>query len=190
MKATSLIVSAPSGTGKTTILNHLFEIFPDKFSFSVSATTRQPRQQEQHGKHYYFISQKEFEERIAHEEFLEYENVYEGLYYGTLKSEIQRINDEGKIAVFDVDVKGGINIKSKLQDKAIAVFFMPPSMEELKKRLEGRKTETEESLNKRLQRAEMEISYADKFDYIIVNDKLDKALEKSSEIIKEKFDIQ
>ena len=189
MKATALIVSAPSGTGKTTILNYLFEIFKDKFSFSVSATTRKPRQQEEHGKHYYFISQQEFEQKIENNEFLEYENVYEGLYYGTLKSEIQRINNEGKIAVFDVDVKGGVNIKEQLKDKALAVFFMPPSIEELRKRLEGRKTETEETLNKRLQRAEMEISYSKHFDKVIINDNLDLALKECTELIKKSFNI-
>lgn len=186
---TSLIVSAPSGTGKTTILNYIFEAFNDKFSFSVSATTRKPRQQEEHGKHYYFISQQEFEEKIKNNEFLEYENVYEGLYYGTLKSEIQRINNEGKIAVFDVDVKGGVNIKNKLKDKALAIFLMPPSIEELKKRLQGRNTETEETLNKRLQRAEMEISYAKNFDKIIINDNLDVAVKECIELVKEMFEV-
>lgn len=188
-ETTSLIISAPSGTGKTTILNYLFETFQGRFSFSVSATTRKPRQGEEHGKHYYFISQQEFEEKIKNDDFLEYESVYEGLYYGTLKTEIQRINDEGKIAVFDVDVKGGVNIKSKLKDKALAVFLMPPSIEELKKRLQGRNTESEETLNKRLQRAEMEISYSKHFDKIIINDDLDLALKECTELVKERFNI-
>ncbi|MDO5759898.1 MAG: guanylate kinase, partial [Bacteroidota bacterium] len=160
MKATALIVSAPSGTGKTTILHKLFEVFPNMFSFSVSATTRQKRENEKHGEHYYFLSQEEFDNKIKNSEFLEYENVYEGLSYGTLKSEIQRINSLEKIAVFDVDVKGGVNIKQQLKDRAVSVFFMPPSIEVLKQRLLHRNTETEESLNKRLQRAELEIKYA------------------------------
>lgn len=187
MKATALIVSAPSGTGKTTILNRLFAKFPDTFSFSVSATTRQKRENEKHGEHYYFLSQEEFDKKIENNEFLEYENVYEGLSYGTLKSEIERINSLKKIAVFDVDVKGGVNIKKQLQNQAVSVFFMPPSLEVLQHRLLNRKTETQESLNKRLQRAEMEISYANKFDNIIINDNLDKAVEELVGIIKDKF---
>lgn len=187
MKATALIVSAPSGTGKTTILNRLFEKFPNTFSFSVSATTRQKRENEKHGEHYYFLSKEEFDKKIENNEFLEYENVYEGLSYGTLKSEIERINSLKKIAVFDVDVKGGVNIKQQLQNQAISVFFMPPSLEVLKLRLLNRKTETQESLNKRLQRAKMEISYADRFDNIIINDNLDKAVEELVSIVKDKF---
>lgn len=187
MKATALIVSAPSGTGKTTILNRLFAEFPDTFSFSVSATTRQKRENEKHGEHYYFLSQEEFDKKIENNEFLEYENVYEGLSYGTLKSEIERINSLKKIAVFDVDVKGGVNIKKQLQNRAVSVFFMPPSLEVLQHRLLNRKTETQESLNKRLQRAEMEISYANTFDNIIINDNLDKAVEELVGIIKNKF---
>ncbi|MBR1768888.1 MAG: guanylate kinase [Bacteroidales bacterium] len=183
----SLIISAPSGTGKTTILNRLFEIFPEKFSFSVSATTRKKREGEEDGKHYYFISEEEFKERILQGDFLEYENVYEGLFYGTLKSETERINSEGRIAVFDVDVKGGINIKTQLKDNAFALFIMPPSVEELKKRLVNRKTEDENSLQQRLLRAEMEISYAEKFDNVVVNDDLEKAVSECKKLIEEKF---
>lgn len=173
----SIIVSAPSGTGKTTILGKLFEKYPNKFSFSVSATTRKAREGEVHGKNYYFISEEEFAQRLANDEFLEYENVYEGLSYGTLKSEVERISKEGKIAIFDVDVKGGVRIKQQLQDKALAIFIMPPSIETLRERLLARGTETEDSLAKRLNRAEMEISYKEKFDKIIINDNLAKAVE-------------
>lgn len=187
MQTSALIVSAPSGTGKTTILNRLFDIFPNTFSFSVSATTRQKRESETHGKHYYFLSQEEFDEKVRNGDFLEYENVYQGLSYGTLKSEIQRINSLKKIAVFDVDVKGGINIKQQLEDKAVSVFFMPPSIEELKQRLLSRKTETVESLNIRIKRANMEISYAEKFDKIIINDDLDRATQELIDFVKEEF---
>src|SRR5574344_1495785 len=142
----AIIISAPSGTGKTTILKEIFKLFPNCFSFSISATTRFPREGEINGKDYYFLPLDEFEKRKENDEFLEYEQVYQGLFYGTLKSEVSRINREGKIAVFDVDVKGGLNIKKSLKDKALSVFIMPPSITELEKRLNNRGTETEESL--------------------------------------------
>lgn len=186
----SLIVSAPSGTGKTTILGKMFEKYPQKFSFSVSATTRAPREGEVDGKNYYFLTEEEFNKRLANDEFLEYEHVYEGLSYGTLKSEVSRIASEGKIAVFDVDVKGGVNIKQKLDDAALAVFIMPPSIETLKERLEKRGTETPESLAKRINRAEMEISYKDKFDHIVINDNLDKAIEDFENVLKKYMELK
>ena len=179
----NLIVSAPSGSGKTTILSKIFEMFPDVFGFSVSATTRQPRKGEKHGKDYYFISVEEFNRNIEQNAFLEFEQVYEGLFYGTLKSEIERINSSGKRAVFDVDVKGGINIKQSLGNQAYSVFIMPPDLLTLERRLKQRNTETEDSLNKRLMRAEMEISYADKFDQIIINGDLDVAVSEFADIV-------
>ncbi|MBR1626780.1 MAG: guanylate kinase [Bacteroidales bacterium] len=173
----NLIVSAPSGSGKTTILKKLFEKYPDIFGFSISATTRKPRQGEVNAKDYYFISPEEFGNKLADNEFLEYEQVYENLYYGTLKSEIERINALNKYPVFDVDVKGGMNIKKHLGDRAFSIFIMPPSLEILKQRLLNRKTESEDSLKKRLDRAEMEMAYSECFDLVVINDDLDKAVE-------------
>lgn len=180
----NLIVSAPSGSGKTTLLKKIFEKYPNTFGFSVSATTRQPRNGEIDGKDYYFLDVEEFNRKIANNDFLEYEQVYDNLFYGTLISEIERIENLGKHTVFDVDVKGGVNIKKYLQDKAIGVFIMPPSLEILKQRLLNRKTETEDSLNKRLQRAELEISYSKFFDYVIINDDLQTATNELEELIK------
>lgn len=175
------IFSAPSGSGKTTILKQIFEKFPNLFGFSVSATNRPARDGEIDGRDYYFLSDNQMKEKIANGDFLEWEQVYEGRYYGTLKSELDRIWSEGKVVVFDVDVKGGINIKNMLKDEAFAIFIMPPSIEELKKRLEGRNTETAESLQQRLARAEMEISKSDNFDTVILNADLTLAV---NEVVK------
>jgi guanylate kinase len=186
------IFSAPSGSGKTTILKQIFEKFPNLFGFSVSATNRPARDGEIDGRDYYFLSDNQMKEKIANGDFLEWEQVYEGRYYGTLKSELDRIWSEGKVVVFDVDVKGGINIKNMLKDEAFAIFIMPPSVEELKKRLEGRNTETAESLQQRLARAEMEISKSDNFDTVILNDDLILAVNEVEECIGEqlrKWDI-
>lgn len=186
------IFSAPSGSGKTTILKQIFEKFPNIFGFSVSATNRPARDGEIDGRDYYFLSDNQMKEKIANGDFLEWEQVYEGRYYGTLKSELDRIWSEGKVVVFDVDVKGGINIKNMLKDEAFAIFIMPPSVEELKKRLEGRNTETAESLQQRLARAEMEISKSDNFDTVILNDDLTLAVNEVEKCIGEqlrKWDI-
>lgn len=181
------IFSAPSGSGKTTILKQIFEKFPGLFGFSVSATNRTAREGEIDGKDYYFLSDEEMKEKIKNGDFLEWEQVYEGRFYGTLKSELDRIWSEGKVVVFDVDVKGGINIKNMLKEEAFAIFIMPPSVEELKKRLEGRNTETEDSLQQRLARAEMEISESDKFDIIILNDDLTLAVNEVEDSIREQL---
>lgn len=181
------IFSAPSGSGKTTILKRIFEKFPGLFGFSVSATNRTAREGEIDGKDYYFLSDEEMKEKIKNGDFLEWEQVYEGRFYGTLKSELDRIWSEGKVVVFDVDVKGGINIKNMLKDEAFAIFIMPPSVEELKKRLEGRNTETEDSLQQRLARAEMEISESDKFDIVILNDDLTLAVNEVEDRIREQL---
>ncbi|MEE0948330.1 MAG: guanylate kinase [Bacteroidales bacterium] len=186
------IFSAPSGSGKTTILKQIFEKFPNLFGFSVSATNRPARDGEIDGRDYYFLSDNQMKEKIANGDFLEWEQVYEGRYYGTLKSELDRIWSEGKVVVFDVDVKGGINIKNMLKDEAFAIFIMPPSVEELKKRLESRNTETAESLQQRLARAEMEISKSDNFDTVILNDDLTLAVNEVEKCIGEqlrKWDI-
>lgn len=181
------IFSAPSGSGKTTILKKIFEKMPDMFGFSVSATNRPAREGEKDGKDYYFLSTEEMKRRIEKGDFLEWEQVYEGRYYGTPKSEPDRIAAEGKIAVFDVDVKGGINIKKILKDDAYAIFIMPPSVEELRKRLQGRNTETEEDLEKRLARAEMEIGLSSEFDKVVLNDDLDTAVSQVEEAIRQQM---
>lgn len=181
------IFSAPSGSGKTTILKQIFERFPNLFGFSVSATNRSAREGEVDGRDYYFLSDNQMKEKIENGDFLEWEQVYEGRYYGTLKSELNRIWSEGKVVVFDVDVKGGINIKNMLKDEAFAIFIMPPSVEELRKRLEARNTETAESLQQRLARAEMEISMSDNFDTVILNDDLTLAVNKVEKCIGEQL---
>ena len=181
------IFSAPSGSGKTTILKQIFERFPNLFGFSVSATNRSAREGEVDGRDYYFLSDNQMKEKIENGDFLEWEQVYEGRYYGTLKSELDRIWSEGKVVVFDVDVKGGINIKNMLKDEAFAIFIMPPSVEELRKRLEARNTETAESLQQRLARAEMEISMSDNFDTVILNDDLTLAVNEVEKCIGEQL---
>lgn len=181
------IFSAPSGSGKTTILKQIFERFPNLFGFSVSATNRSAREGEVDGRDYYFLSDNQMKEKIENGDFLEWEQVYEGRYYGTLKSELNRIWSEGKVVVFDVDVKGGINIKNMLKEEAFAIFIMPPSVEELRKRLEGRNTETAESLQQRLARAEMEISMSDNFDTVILNDDLTLAVNEVEKCIGEQL---
>jgi guanylate kinase len=175
MKGKLLIFSAPSGAGKTTIVKHLLQKDFD-LNFSVSATSREPRTGETHGKDYFFLSEKEFREKIENDEFLEWEEVYKGIFYGTLKSEVERIRNSGKNVIFDVDVIGGLNIKKHYGDEALAVFVQPPSVEELKNRLRNRSTESEEKINMRIAKAEKELSYAGRFDVIIINDNLDSAL--------------
>lgn len=170
-----IIVSAPSGAGKTTTVKHLLQ---QNFGleFSVSATSRQPRPGETNGKDYYFIPESEFRQKIENREFLEWEEVYEGNLYGTLKSEVIRILNLGKSVIFDVDVVGGLNIKKFYGNDALAIFITPPSMEELEKRLKKRSTETEEKINTRIAKAKKEMEFADQFDVIIVNDVLSTAL--------------
>ncbi|MBR5778067.1 MAG: guanylate kinase [Bacteroidales bacterium] len=171
-----IIFSAPSGSGKTTIIKQLLKSFPE-FEFSISATSRQARQGEVHGKDYYFLTKEEFVEKVKADLFLEWEEVYSGICYGTLKSEIDRIWSNGKIVIFDVDVLGGMNIKKYFGDKALSIFVMPPSMEVLEQRLRIRNTETEEAILKRLSRSSLELNHAPKFDLTIINDVLDEAVE-------------
>lgn len=177
------IFSAPSGSGKTTILKQIFEKYPDLFAFSVSATNRPPRDGETDGRDYHFLSTEQMKEKIAKGDFLEWEEVYEGRYYGTLRSELDRIWASGKIVVFDVDVKGGINIKNMLKDQAFSIFIMPPSIEELRRRIEGRNTETKDTLEQRIARAEMEIGKSCKFDKVILNDDLSIAVSEVAQSI-------
>ena len=166
-----IIFSAPSGSGKTTVVKHLLKTF-DKLAFSVSATTRKQRPNEVHGKDYYFFSEEEFMQKVEAGEFLEHEEVYKGLHYGTLKSEVQRLWDENKAVIFDVDVQGGIRIKEYYQDKALSVFLKPPSVKVLLERLKNRDTEVEHQLKERVNKAKEELEYAHQFDVTIVNDRL------------------
>ncbi|MFW5773484.1 MAG: guanylate kinase [Tangfeifania sp.] len=175
MKGKLLIFSAPSGAGKTTIVKHLLQKNFD-LNFSVSATSRNPRPGEVHGKDYYFISENEFRKKIENDEFLEWEEVYRGIFYGTLRGEVERIRNSGKNVIFDVDVVGGLNIKKHYGNQALAVFVQPPSVEELKKRLRNRSTESDEKIKMRVAKAEKELSYAGRFDIIIINDKLESTL--------------
>jgi len=177
-----IIITAPSGAGKTSITHHLMQTFP-QLAFSISAATRQARGTEQNGKDYYFIGEPDFKQKIQQNEFAEWEMVYEGKYYGTLKSELQRIWDEEKIPVLDIDVKGAIHVKGQYPDSCITLFIVPPSVEELKKRLETRGTETTESLAARINKAAYEISFKDHFDEQIVNDDLKKACAEAEAII-------
>lgn len=173
-----VIFSAPSGAGKTTIVK---EMLNQEFGleFSISACSRPKRENEVDGKDYYFLSIEDFKKKIENDEFLEWEEVYKDQFYGTLKSEIDRIWAKGKDVIFDVDVVGGVNIKTIFRDKALAVFIMPPSLEVLKERLLGRSTEDEDSIKKRLEKAEFEMSYADDFDIQIVNDDLEVAIDEA-----------
>lgn len=181
-----LIFSAPSGAGKSTLVNYLLSQ-RDDLEFSISCTTRAPRGQEVNGKEYYFISNEEFLKRVDNGEFIEYENVYAGTYYGTLRSEIERIESKGHHVVFDVDVKGGIHLKQIFGDKALSIFVAPPSVEELRKRLIGRATDSMEKIEERVKKAAIEIEDSQRFDTIIVNDNLDTAKQRLLEIIGGKF---
>jgi len=182
-----VIVSAPSCSGKTTIIHALIaKGLP--LAFSVSATSRQPRINEINGEDYYFLSLKEFKNKIANNEFVEYEEVYPGVYYGTLKNELEKIKSEGKVPIFDVDVKGGMRLKNIFCDNALSLFIKPPSIEDLEKRLRNRNTEDEEILKKRLKRANYELSMEPHFDYVIINDDLNRAIEEAYKIIKDFLD--
>ena len=177
------IFTAPSGAGKTTIVRHLLATLPN-LAFSVSATTRARRDYEQDGRDYYFISPDVFRAKVAAGEFVEWEEVYAGLYYGTLHAELERLWSEGKDILFDIDVKGALNLKAAYPDQALAIFVMPPSEEVLKNRLKARETETEETLRKRMARAKEELTYADRFDRILVNDDLAVALSEAEEMVR------
>ncbi|MDY0199994.1 MAG: guanylate kinase [Bacteroidales bacterium] len=184
MKGKLLIFSAPSGSGKTTIVRSLLKNL-NKLEFSISACSRGKRECEVHGHDYYFLSPDEFKAKIDGNEFVEWEEVYPGSYYGTLKSELERIWAKGNHVVFDVDVKGGVNLKKQFGNRALSVFIMPPSINELQQRLEKRNTETPESLTKRIGRATEEMTYAKQFDKIIVNDKLNEAITEAKRVVEE-----
>ncbi len=177
-----IIFSAPSGSGKSTVVNHLLKKYPF-LEFSISATSRAPRGREQNGKEYFFFSTEEFERLISEDAFIEYEEVYKGSYYGTLKSEIERIWAKGHTILFDIDVKGGVNIKRIFGDAALAVFVKAPSVEELRSRLVGRGTDTPEAIEKRVAKAEEELTYEKYFDVVLVNDDLSTSLAQAEGLI-------
>lgn len=175
-KGRLLIFSAPSGSGKSTIVQWLMKEHPElNMHFSISCTTRAPRGTEQNGVEYFFISPAEFKEKIAQDAFVEYEEVYTDKYYGTLKSQVTEMTENGQNVVFDIDVKGGCNIKRQYGNKALSIFIQPPSIEELRRRLEGRATDAQEVIEQRLSKASYELTFADKFDIVIVNDDLENA---------------
>jgi guanylate kinase len=178
-----IVFSAPSGSGKTTIVQHLLKQEDLNLDFSVSATSRDPRGDEEHGKDYYFISLKEFKQHIKNGDFLEWEEVYRDSFYGTLKKEVERIWALGKNVIFDIDVAGGLRIKKKYPKETLAVFVKPPSIDELKIRLKKRKTENDERINMRIAKASVELATAPQFDYIIENNDLDVALEQAHDLV-------
>ncbi len=179
-----LVVSAPSGSGKSTIVQWLMQEHPElKLYFSISCTSRAPRGTEQNGVEYFFLTPEEFRQRIENQEFLEYEEVYQDRFYGTLKAQVERQREAGQNVVFDVDVKGGINIKKFYGKQALSLFIQPPSVAELRRRLNGRGTDTPEAIEQRLAKAEYEMTFASQFDRIIVNDDLEKAKQETLQIV-------
>ena len=178
-----IIFSAPSGSGKTTVVQHLLKVMAERISFSVSATTRKKRPNETDGLDYYFLTEDDFRQKLNNSEFLEHEEVYNGLFYGTLYSEVERIWKQNKAVVFDVDVKGGINIKKQYGEKALSVFLRPPSIEILMDRLRKRDTEVEHQLQERIDKANYELKFEDQFDIVIVNDILSETLKEAENIV-------
>ena len=186
MKGKMLIVSAPSGSGKSTIVQWLMKEHPElRLYFSISCTSRAPRGTEQHGVEYFFLTPEEFKTKIDNNEFLEYAEVYENRFYGSLKQQVERQREAGQNVVFDVDVKGGVNIKKYYGDEALSLFIQPPSVDELRRRLEGRATDTAEAIEQRLAKAEYEMTFASQFDRIIVNDDLETAKQEALQVVKE-----
>lgn len=183
-----VIFSAPSGAGKSTLVNYLLPQFP-QLSFSISATSRAPRGQEEHGKDYYFLSSEEFKMRVAQDELLEWEEVYSGTYYGTLRTEVERIWSEGKVVVFDIDVVGALNLKKQFGDRALALFVQAPSVEILEQRLRGRGTDSEEKIQQRVAKATIEMARAPEFDKVVVNDDLNTAKAEALAILKDFLEV-
>ncbi|MCR5560929.1 MAG: guanylate kinase [Bacteroidales bacterium] len=182
MNNKALIFSAPSGSGKSTIVHHILDLHPE-IEFSVSATSRPLRGSEKHGEDYYFLTEEDFRARIAADGFVEYEEVYPGRFYGTLKSEVQRIWDAGHVVIFDVDVKGGVNLKKYFGENALSVFIQAPSVEVLRQRLESRATDSAADIEKRVAKAAEEMTYAPKFDVVLVNDDLEKAFAEAEKLV-------
>lgn len=184
MKGKLIIVSAPSGSGKSTIVNWLMQEHPElNLYFSISCTSRAPRGEEKDGVEYFFLTPEAFKEKIKNNEFLEYEEVYENRFYGTLKAQVERQREAGQNVVFDVDVKGGVNIKKHYGKKVLSLFIQPPSIEELRRRLEGRGTDTQEAIEQRIAKAAYELTFAPKFDRVVVNDDLETAKQETFNII-------
>lgn len=179
-----IILTAPSGSGKTSITRHLLKKFPDRLQFSISAATRKPRGAEKHGHDYYFITEAEFLQKIQQQAFIEWEMVYEGKYYGTLKAEIQRIWDMNKIPVLDIDVKGAIHVQQQFPGSVMSLFIQPPSVDELKRRLSSRGTETEESLQARINKASFELSFSHSFSHVIINHVLEEACQNAENLVR------
>ena len=179
-----IVITAPSGAGKTSITKYLLNLYADKLAFSISAATRKARGTEKNGVDYYFMDEADFTNKIQHDAFVEWEMVYEGKYYGTLKSELERIWSDGKVPVLDIDVKGAIHVQEQYPETTLSIFIEPPSVDELKRRLQSRGTESEESLNARVNKASYELSFKNAFDHIIVNDDLEKAQKQAEEIVK------
>ena len=179
-----IIITAPSGAGKTSITKHLLKTFPGQLAFSVSAATRQKRDYEKDGVDYHFMSVDEFKEKIQNHSFVEWEMVYEGKYYGTLKSEIQRIWKEEKVPLLDIDVQGAVHVQQQHSEQSLSIFIEPPSVDELKRRLNSRGTETSESLATRINKATYELSFKDHFDKVIVNNDLEKACKEAEAIVR------
>lgn len=181
-----IIVSAPSGSGKSTIVNWLMKEHPElHLNFSISCTSRAPRGTEQNGVEYFFLTPEEFKEKIQHNEFLEYEEVYENRFYGTLKQQVENQREAGQNVVFDVDVKGGVNIKKYYGDDAMSLFIQPPSVEELRRRLEHRGTDAPEAIEERLAKAAYEMTFAPQFDHVVVNDDLETAKQETLKLVQD-----
>ena len=181
-----IIVSAPSGSGKSTIVNWLMKEHPElHLHFSISCTSRAPRGTEQNGVEYFFLTPEEFKEKIQHNEFLEYEEVYENRFYGTLKQQVENQRETGQNVVFDVDVKGGVNIKKYYGDDAMSLFIQPPSVEELRRRLEHRGTDAPEAIEERLAKAAYEMTFAPQFDHVVVNDDLESAKQETLKLVQD-----
>lgn len=177
-KGRIIVLSAPSGSGKSTIIGKLMEKPELKLDFSISATSRKPRGEEKHGKEYFFLTEEEFKENVDQGNFVEWEEVYSGVCYGTLVSEVERITNSGHNLIMDVDVKGALNIKKRYNEEVLTIFIMPPSKEVLAERLRNRGTDSEDTIGKRLEKSEYEMSFAPEFDYIVINDNLSEAVEK------------
>lgn len=190
MSGKLIIFSAPSGAGKTTIVRRLLANHGDQIAFSISASTREPRTGEIDGKDYYFISKEDFLHKVAKQEFIEFEEVYAGTFYGTLRKEVERIWTLGKSVIFDIDVVGGLRLKSKYPEEALAIFVNPPSLEVLKERLRDRGTDSEEKLQERFAKAELELSYADKFDVVLNNFDLETACKEAEELMLDFLEIK
>lgn len=184
-KGKIIILSAPSGTGKSTIISRLMDFQDLKLGFSISATSRAPRGEEKYGREYYFLTSEEFHKRVENGEFVEWEEVYAGTCYGTLVSEVERVTGSGRNLIMDIDVKGALNVKKRYGKDALSIFILPPSVEELERRLRARSTDSEESIARRLDKAEYEMGFSDKFDRRVVNDSLDSCCSEVKKLIEE-----